>query len=126
MRSRPETPSVDYAFEPSDLLPPVGSAYLLHLFKHPEDYDSELIAYDRIPKRHVQLRLGVGWGINLVEGFLADRVWALVSIFFALGSVVFAIVWKLKENDLQAASGIAAWILSFSVLTFGWLQSFLG
>lgn len=113
-------------FEPSDLLPPVGSSYLLHLFKHPEDYDGELICYSRLPKRNGRLPLGVGWGINLVEGFLAERVWILVSSFFALGSIVFAIVWKLKENDLQAASGIAAWILSFSILVFGWLQSYLG
>lgn len=113
-------------FEPSDLLPPVGSAYLLHLFKHPEDYDSELITYLRVPKRHVQLKGGVGWGINLVEGFLADRVWVFLTIFFALGSLVFALVWILKDHDVQGASGIAAWILSFSVLAFGWLQSFLG
>lgn len=107
-------------------MPPVGSSYLLHLFKHPEDYDGELIAYLRFPKRNGRLPLGVGWGINLVEGFLAERVWILVSTFFALGSIAFAVSWTLKDGDVQGASGIAAWILSFSILVFGWLQSFLG
>lgn len=113
-------------FEPADLLPPVGSQYLLHLFQHPEDYDGELITYLRAPKRNGRLHLGVGWGINLVEGFLADRVWILVSGFFGLGSIIFAIAWEMKKHDVQGASGIAAWILSFSILVVGWLQAFLG
>ncbi|KAH9860938.1 hypothetical protein IAQ61_010674 [Plenodomus lingam] len=29
-----------YTFEPNDLLPPVGSTYLLHLFQHPADYST--------------------------------------------------------------------------------------
>ena len=122
----PTVGTEEYSFEPSDLLPPVGSQYLLHLFRHPEDYDGELITYQRAPKRNGRLQLGVGWGINLVEGFLADRVWVLTSTLFAFGSVVFAIVWACKKGDLQAASGVAAWILSLSVLAVGWLQAFLG
>lgn len=75
----PPLPTNEYSFEPGDLLPPVGSTYLLHLFKHPEDYDGEMITYLRSPKKHNgQLKYGVGWGINLVEGFLADRVWMVV------------------------------------------------
>jgi hypothetical protein len=63
-----------YTFEPVDLVPPVGSAYLLHLFKHPEDYDGEQITYLRSPKRRARLETGMGWGINLVEGFLVSRL----------------------------------------------------
>lgn len=74
----PPVTTGDYFFEPADLLPPVGSQYLLHLFKHPEDYDGELITYLRAPKRHGRLQLGVGYGINLVEGFLAGRVWMVL------------------------------------------------
>jgi hypothetical protein len=81
IRKCPDVPPLstgDYDFQPGDLLPPVGSQYLLHLFKHPEDYDGELITYLRSPKRNARLQFGVGWGINLVEGFLADRVWMVI------------------------------------------------
>ena len=122
----PPLPSTDYSFEPGDLLPPVGSDYLLHLFKHPEDYDGELITYLRAPKRHGRLQLGVGWGINLVEGFLADRVWMVLSALFALGSLAFVIAWAWKRNDVQGASGVAAWMVALVILIFGWLQAFLG
>ena len=122
----PDTSSGDYTFEPSDLLPPVGPEYLVHLFKHPEDYDRELITYCRVPKKIGRLHWGVGWGINLVEGFLADRVWIFISGFFALGSLIFVIAWELKKHDVQGASGVAAWIVSLSVLVVGWLQAYLG
>ena len=48
----------EYDFEPCDLLPPVGSKYLVHLFKHPQDYDGELITYLRTPKKNGRLQLG--------------------------------------------------------------------
>ncbi|KAI6906733.1 6-phosphogluconate dehydrogenase C-terminal domain-like protein, partial [Hortaea werneckii] len=51
-------PGQDYAFEPGDLMPPVGSKYLLHLFRHPQDYDGEMITYLRIPKKTGRLGLG--------------------------------------------------------------------
>ncbi|KAI7368135.1 6-phosphogluconate dehydrogenase C-terminal domain-like protein [Hortaea werneckii] len=50
-------PGQDYTFEPGDLMPPVGSKYLLHLCKHPQDYDGEMIAYLRIPKKNGRLGL---------------------------------------------------------------------
>ncbi|KAK3711709.1 hypothetical protein LTR37_009486 [Vermiconidia calcicola] len=119
----PPLPTCDYYFEPGDLMPPVGSQYLMHLFRHPQDYDTELITYLRAPKRTGRLHMGVGWGINLVEGFLADRVWMVVSAFFALGSLAFVVAWACTQHDIQGASGIAAWILALSTLTFGWLQT---
>jgi len=96
-----------YEFEPSDLLPPVGSTYLLHLFRHPEDYDGELITYYRAPKKHGRLHLGPGWGINLVEGFLADKVWMFASLFFAVASLIFGVTYAVKKDDLQGAFSIA-------------------
>lgn len=129
IRKCPDMPPLsasEYNFEPADLLPPVGSTYLLHLFKHPEDYDGEYITYLRAPKKNGRLHLGVGYGINLVEGFLADKVWMVVSAFFGLGSVIFVIVWATKIHDVQGASGIAAWMVAFAVLAVGWLQAFLG
>lgn len=104
-----------YIFEPGELIPPVGSQYLLHLFQHPEEYDSELIAYLRTPKRDGKLHLGVGWGINLVEGFKADRVWMLVNAFFFLASLIFAIAWALSKRDIQGAFGVAQWLCMLAV-----------
>ncbi|KAF1979017.1 hypothetical protein BU23DRAFT_577189 [Bimuria novae-zelandiae CBS 107.79] len=114
-----------YTFEPVDLIPPVGSAYLLHLFKHPEDYDGELITYLRTPKRRERLELGMGWGINLVEGFLVQKVWAVLMGFFGVGSAVFAILWTVRENDVQGAFGVAGWIVTLAALVLGALQAWL-
>ncbi|KAI7339953.1 6-phosphogluconate dehydrogenase C-terminal domain-like protein [Hortaea werneckii] len=103
-------PGQDYAFEPGDLMPPVGSKYLLHLFRHPQDYDGEMITYLRIPKKNGRLGLGRGWGIALVEGFEASKVWMMFCIFFAVGSLVFGAVWASKKQDVQGAFGVAAWV----------------
>ncbi|OMP86555.1 hypothetical protein BK809_0003725 [Diplodia seriata] len=117
-----------YDFEPHDLMPPVGSQYLMHLFRHPEDYESECITYARAPKRRgARLDGGVGWGVNLVEGFLADRVWALVMVFFVLGSAVFAVVWACRRgDDVQGAFGVAGWMLTLAALVVGWAQASFG
>ncbi|KAK5123344.1 hypothetical protein LTR85_002775 [Meristemomyces frigidus] len=118
IRKSPDVPpgaTSDYSFEPGDLLPPVGSQYLLHLFKHPEDYDDELITYLRAPKKNGRLTLGRGWGISLVEGFEAAKVWLMVSTFFAVGSLVFAIAWAYIRHDVQGAFGVAAWVCDMGV-----------
>lgn len=131
IRKCPDMPSseaieYDYDRMAGDLIPPVGSQYLLHLFKHPEDYDSELIAYLRSPKKSGRLDLGVGWGIHLVEGFLPERVWMLTMGFFSLASLVFGITWAAKKDDVQGAFGVAAWIVTLSALAIGYLQACLG
>ena len=129
VRKCPDMPPVetsDYNFAPSDLIPPVGSQALLHLFKHPEDYENEDIAYQRVPKRNGRLQLGVGWGINLVEGFEASKVWLLIISFFVLGSFVFGITWALIKRDVQGAFGVAGYICTLAGLLVGWLQATLG
>ena len=60
----------------------------------------------------------------LTLGDDVDRL--LRSAFFTLGSIAFAIAWKLKEHDLQGASGVAAWMVALVILIFGWMQAFLG
>ncbi|KAF1952940.1 hypothetical protein CC80DRAFT_169098 [Byssothecium circinans] len=114
-----------YTFEPNDLMPPVGSAYLLHLFKHPEDYDGESITYLRAPKRRERLEFGMGWGINLVEGFLAQKVWAVVMVGFGIGSAVFAVMWTVRMGDVQGAFGVASWVVTLAGLGLGGLQAWL-
>ncbi|KAL1798461.1 hypothetical protein ACET3X_002498 [Alternaria dauci] len=114
-----------YTFEPNDLLPPVGSTYLLHLFKHPQDYEGELITYLRSPKRRQRLEFGMGWGVHLVEGFLAQRVWVAMMGVCGLGSFAFAILWTIKKGDVQGAFGVAQWVLGFAVLLVGGMQAWL-
>ncbi|KAF2644497.1 hypothetical protein P280DRAFT_513968 [Massarina eburnea CBS 473.64] len=114
-----------YTFEPVDLIPPVGSTYLLHLFKHPEDYDGELVTYLRAPKRRERLDFGMGWGINLVEGFLAQKIWAVFMMVFGVGSAVFAVVWAVKKRDIQGAFGVASWVVTLTGLAVGGIQAWL-
>ncbi|KAF2110867.1 hypothetical protein BDV96DRAFT_603485 [Lophiotrema nucula] len=121
-----KTPSTHpYSFEPNDLMPPVGSTYLLHLFKHPSDYDNELITYLRSPKRRERLEYGMGWGINLVEGFLAQKVWSCLMVGFGIGSALFATLWTVKKGDVQGAFGVAGWIVTLAGLILGGLQAWL-
>ena len=115
----------DYEFEPTELVPPVGSTYLMHLFKHPEDYDDELITYVRTPKRRGRLEVGTGWGLQLVEGFLPERIWALVLGFFGLASLVFASVWAVMKDDVQGAFGVAGWMLTAAALVMAWVQTWV-
>ncbi|KAI9701790.1 MAG: hypothetical protein M1836_001134 [Candelina mexicana] len=122
-----------YLFEPSDLIPPVGEHYLMHLFQHPEDYEEELVTYHRMPKkRGERLRVSkergvkIGWGIHLVEGFLIGKASSLLVGFFVFASVVFGIVWSVKRKDVQAAWGVSAWICGMAALLIVWCQTNLG
>jgi hypothetical protein len=115
----------DYEFQPTELVPPVGSKYLMHLFKHPMDYDDELITYFRTPKRRGRLESGTGWGLQLVEGFLPEKVWALVLGLFGLVSLVFAAVWSMMRDNVQGAFGVAGWMLTAAALVTAWVQSWV-
>lgn len=121
----PKESDLNYYFVPSDLMPPVGERYLMHLFHHPEDYEDELITYRRIPKkRGAMLKVenadvGVGWGIHLVEGFLPYKVWTLFTSLFVLASLVFAITWAVKRGDVQGAFGVAGYVCALATLIIG-------
>ncbi|KAH0565057.1 hypothetical protein GP486_001553 [Trichoglossum hirsutum] len=115
IRKCPDMPppsSANYIFAPSDLLPPVGENYLMHLFHHPQDYDDEYITYVRLPKKcGTRLRVlqnrdvEIGWGINLVEGFQAARVWAMAVGVFLTSSLVFGAVWAAKRGFIGGVWG---------------------
>lgn len=122
----PDRDDIGYLFFPSDLIPPVGERYLMHLFHHPEDYEDETITYKRIPKkRGGKLRVAerddieVGWGIHLVEGFLAYKIWTLFTSIFVLVSITFGVAWAIKRGDVQGAFGVAAYVCSFATLFIG-------
>lgn len=98
----------------------------MHLFKHPEDYDDEIITYQRTPKRRDRLEIGTGWGLELVEGFMAERVWGAFMSLLLIGSLVFAIVWACRKgDDMQGAFGVAGYIVGAGGLLVAWAQAVL-
>ena len=66
-----------YTYEtmPADVMPPIGSNHLMHLFEHPEHAEVIPVLYRKIPKT-LRARLvacprkgsSVGWGLQFVEG----------------------------------------------------------
>ncbi|KAL9054476.1 MAG: hypothetical protein Q9162_004122 [Coniocarpon cinnabarinum] len=114
--------TTDYMFEPGHLVPPVGPHYLRHLFEHPRDYDTGTITLNRIPKKlGGRLEFGVGWGVELVEGFITSRLWAVVFVLMAVSSATFTSVWLTRgdEGDVQGAFAVAGWAVA-CIGVFGW------
>lgn len=112
-----------YEFQPHHLSPPVGSNYLLHLFKHPEDHDDEVIAYSSMPKRRDRLESGTGWGLELVEGFIPGKVWAALTVLLILGLLVFSLTCACtRGGDLQYASRVALSTTTVTGLSLVWAQ----
>lgn len=130
IRKCPDVPPItvnhDYDFTPNDLLPPVGGRYLLHLFKHPQEYDDEVVAYLSIPKKSDRLHHGIGWGITLTEGYLPERIWLFVLFTFVLFGCIFAVVWTVKEHDIQGAFGVASFLTTLAGMALGFAQACLG
>lgn len=115
--------STDYAFEPGHLVPPVGPTYLLHLFAHPHDYETERVTLSRIPKK-LGGRLDAGqsgWGIELVEGFMAARVWGMMVLVVLAASVAFAVAWAIGKGDVQGAFAVAGWVVGIAGVLGGWV-----
>jgi hypothetical protein len=95
----------------------------MHLFRHPYDYDDELITYLRTPKRRDRLEIGTGWGLQLVEGFLAERVWTALVVLSLVATAAFVSVWTVRKGDLQGAVGVAGWVLGIAGLVGAWAQA---
>lgn len=126
----PETKRDEYLYQPYDLLPPVGGELMAHLFNHPEHANDISITCLRTPKKRkskltVCPRQGtsVGWGIQLVEGWVPFRVWMLVLFLFVLGSLVFGICWTVLEHDIQGAFAVAAYMVTLMGLVVGTVQA---
>lgn len=65
----------DYACQPAESVPPIGSRLLTHLFERPNHAEVLPVLFQRVPRK---LKTGlqachlkgssVGWGIEIVEG----------------------------------------------------------
>ena len=129
----PESRKEDYVYWPCDLLPPVGENLMAHLFHHPDEAHELGITCLRAPKKRKDKLIispaegtTLGWGLYLVEGWAAFRVWMLVLMLFSVGSLIFGVCWAVLKHDLQGAFGVSAWIVSLGGLIFGTIQAGLG
>lgn len=115
------------------MIPPVGENFMTLWFHHPEEVWDLLYAYSLFPKRRkgeLEIDLNhaprVGWGIQIVEGWLDYRLWLLSLSVFLCGSLAFAICWTVFRHDIQGAFGVSAYIIALLTLTVGAAQASLG
>ena len=117
----------EYTFKPmpADMIPPIGSNHLMHLFEQPEDAEVVPALYRKIPKK-LRARLkacprkgsSVGWGLQFVEGMN----WVVVFIYGCAGfglSPLAAVVWAVAKADVQGAFAIASFMIAFLLFCGG-------
>ena len=129
----PETKKDGYSYQACDLVPPVGERLMTHLFHHPECANNEQpVAFLRTPKKKneklavsPQIGTRVGWGIQIIEGWIVGRLWLLAFTFVVLGTTVFAICWSVLEKDLQGAFAVSAYAVTVVGLITGTIQTHL-
>jgi len=119
------TPGNEYAYDPADAIPPIGSNMLMHLFENPEHADVTLFLYNRFPKKlRAQLEAcpmkgsSIGWGVEFVEGVDWYVVFAATCLGF-LFCLIFAVAWAAAKGDIQGGFGIASFLLAFVVFCSG-------
>ena len=129
----PEDRKDEYLYRPipAEIVPPIGDNHMMHLFTHPEDADNATaVCFDRIPKK-VKDRLfvcrtrgtGLGWGIYFIEGWHYNIICLVAFTILLLASLIFLICWSVFKQDIQGASGVAAYTIAFITLLVGSLQA---
>ncbi|KAK3694527.1 hypothetical protein B0T22DRAFT_373344 [Podospora appendiculata] len=127
----PDGTASDYAYEPlpAEIMPPIGSNHLMHLFEHPEDAEATPVLYRKIPKK-LRAKLeacptkgsSVGWGLHFVEGMN----WVVLFIYGCAGfglSLLAAVVWATVRADVQGAFAIAGFMIAFMMFCAGIARS---
>jgi len=129
----PETLREEYTYDPmpADMIPPLGENYMMHLFAHPDHADPRAKEdLNRIPKK-LKDRLaicptqgrGIGWGVHFIEGWHLSALSLVAYLVFLIASLVFFVCWAVLKQDVQGASGVAAYILAFTTLSVGSVQA---
>ena len=135
VRKQDEVPSpedIEYRYRPAppDVMPPVGSRHLMHIFQHPDCADEESLCLSRFPKKlneklRCQKGIKPGWGIQFEEDWDAKKLWIFVFVLFGLGSTTIGILWAVLEHSIQDAFAIAAYMLAFATITMGTIRAML-
>lgn len=122
----------EYRFRPAppDIVPPVGSNYLTHLFSHPECAEEEPLCLSRFPKKlkeKLSCKGGIepGWGLQIVEGWHVKRIWWVVFFMLGSGSLGIAVLWSVFGHNVQDAFAIAGYVVAFGAASLGSLQALL-
>jgi hypothetical protein len=122
-----------YAPMPPDVIPPIGENHLIHLFRRPGHAEDEPVCLERFPKK-LRERLavcgsaptGLGWGLSLEEGWDCKKTWAVGFVIFVAGSAVWGILWTVFEKSIQDAFAVAGYMVSFAIVTVGFMQAMVG
>ncbi|KAH8205273.1 hypothetical protein TruAng_000520 [Truncatella angustata] len=135
IRSYPSLPSDNHKDQyfydpmPADLMPPIGSNLLVHLFENPTHAGVLPNLYSRIPKKLreklapcPQKGTSVGWGLAFTEG-IDTFIFFLCGCLGFLVCLVVALVWTATKGDVQGGFGIGAFLLSFMVFCGGLIHS---
>ncbi|KAF2188465.1 hypothetical protein K469DRAFT_627030 [Zopfia rhizophila CBS 207.26] len=130
----PPPTATHYGFSPRppDLVPPIGEDYMMHRFSVPHDGDGDNTCLNQIPKRLGQRPdRGVppdnhlGWGLYFVEGPHLGKVYGILAIVIATGSLLFGILYFIFQRDVQGAFTVAAYITSLLTLLVGTWQMWI-
>ncbi|TAQ87030.1 hypothetical protein B7494_g4654 [Chlorociboria aeruginascens] len=121
----PEHVEYRYLPAPPEVIPPIGTNHLMHLFQHPEHADEGAVCLDRFPKKlkeRLECRKGqatnFGWGLQFVEGWNMKIIWVLAWVFFGTGSLMVGVLWAIYGHNVQNAFAIAAYIVAFATISF--------
>jgi hypothetical protein len=123
----------DYLPAPPQTTPPVGTNYLMHIFRYPDHAGSKVVCFNRFPKKLRQrltvsdeTGIGVGWGLQFEEDWDQKKTWVVAFVVFVGGSLVFAISWMVRENNIQDAFAIANYVITATALSIGFAQAMMG
>jgi hypothetical protein len=122
-----------YSPAPPETIPPVGGNLLVHYFQHPSHAEDQPVCLERFPKK-LRERLavcggratGLGWGLNLEEGWNITKTWYVASVIFVLGSVLWGVLWTVFEHSIQDAFAISGYLVSLTIVTIGFTQAVVG
>ncbi|KAF7509457.1 hypothetical protein GJ744_008020 [Endocarpon pusillum] len=109
--------------------PPIGSSILVHLYENPDHADLTKLLLGRIPKKldsELQIcqikRLGIGWGLELVEGLDWGKTW-FVGLVTLIVSYAFGILWSVLRHDVQGGWAVTACMMMFVPFLTGAIHS---
>jgi hypothetical protein len=131
----PPLERIEYIYKPApaEVIPPVGENYLKHRLQHPDHAEDDPVCLNRFPKK-LREKLAicsgqlseVGWGLHLEEGWDHKKTWIVGFVIFALGSIVWGVLWTVFEHSIQDAFAVSGYMIALAGLTIGFIQAVAG